>query len=43
MASNGNKQEYVAPVMDIARAPDGLMVQFMNSLGLFHAMVQRDF
>jgi len=43
MAGNENEQGYVAPVMDIATAPDGLMVQFMNSLGLYHAMMERDF
>ncbi len=43
MAGNGNKQGYVAPVMDIATGPDGLIVQFMNSLGRYHAMMQRDF
>ena len=42
MAGNGNEQGYVAPVMDIATAPDGMMVQLMNSLGLYHAMMQRD-
>jgi hypothetical protein len=43
MAGNGNEQGYVAPVMDIATVPDGMMVQFMNSLGLYHAMMQGDF
>jgi hypothetical protein len=37
MAGNGNEQGYVAPVMDITIAPDGMMVQFVNLLGLYHA------
>jgi hypothetical protein len=43
MAGKRNEQGYVAPVMDIANAPEGMMVQFMNSLGLYYAAMQRDF
>jgi hypothetical protein len=43
MAGKRNEQGYVAPVMDIAIAPEGMMVQFMNSLGLYYAAMQRDF